>query len=95
MEPLFGPGGDVVEPMVALGEDMGQPEHAHPPQAQAHPVAMGGNMCVQPGLEPPALQMGQSQGKIIDAFRRQGQGLGHGSRTLPLEPRIRPHSAGQ
>jgi hypothetical protein len=65
---------------------MGQPEHAHPPQAQAHPVAMGGTMLGQQGLEPQALQMGQSQGNIIDTFRRQIQRLGHGSRSLPLEP---------
>jgi hypothetical protein len=95
VEPLFGPGSDVVESMVALGEDRGQPEHTHPPQAQTHPVAMSGKMFVQSGLEPYALQMGQSQGNIIDAFRRQGQGLGHGSRptgtpsTTPLCGAIR------
>jgi hypothetical protein len=49
----------VVELMVGLGEDMGQPDHAYPTQAQTHPVAMGGKMLVQQGLEPHSLRLGQ------------------------------------
>jgi hypothetical protein len=90
VEPLFGPGGDMVQPMVGLRKDMGQPDHADPAQAEAHPVAMGGKMLVQQSLYPHPLQLGQQQGNIIDTFRGQGQALGHPARSLRLAPRLRP-----
>lgn len=31
VEPPCGPGGDVVQPMVGLGEELEQSDHAHPP----------------------------------------------------------------
>jgi hypothetical protein len=47
VEPLFRPRFDVVQPMVGFGEDVRQPEHAHPAQAEANPVPVGGKMLVQ------------------------------------------------
>jgi hypothetical protein len=57
-------------------------------------VAMGGNRLVHQGLEPHACQRGPSDGTLITTFCGQSQGLDHGARSLPLEPRIRPHTAG-
>ena len=74
VESLFGPGGHVVQPMVALGENMRQPEHAHPAQAQAHPVTMSRKMLVQQGLEPHAVELGQQHRNVIDAFTDNGSG---------------------
>jgi hypothetical protein len=73
--------------MVGFGEQMGQPEHAHPSQAQADPVTLGGQGLVQPRLAPHPLQRGQEQGKVIDTCRGQGQVLGHGHSSLRLAPR--------
>jgi len=51
VEPSWGTGGNMVRSMVGLGEELEQPEHAHPSQAEPHPGAMGGNMLVQPWPE--------------------------------------------
>ena len=85
VKPLFGPGDHVVQPMVPLGENMRQPEHAHPAQGQAHPVTMGREMLVQQGLEPHTVELGQQHRNAIDAFTDNGQSLGHGA--PPLRPR--------
>ena len=90
VESRFRPGFDVVQPMVGFGEDVGQPEPAHPAQAKADPVTVGGKRLVQQGWHPYALQLGQQPGDIIDTFRGEGQVLSQGSRSLRLEPRIRP-----
>ena len=58
VEPLLGPGFHMVQPMVRFGQDMGQPDHGHPTQAEAHPVAMGGKVLVQQGLHPHAVELG-------------------------------------
>ncbi len=58
VEPLLISGGDVVEPVVSLREDLRQPNHADLIQAETHPVAMGGNMLIQQGLEPHSLRLG-------------------------------------
>jgi hypothetical protein len=57
---------------------MGQPHHGHPPEAEAHPVAMGGKVFVQERLHPHALELGSQQGNVIDPFTANGQGPGHG-----------------
>ena len=49
--PLLGPGLDMAQPMIGLREDMGQPDHQYPAQAEADPVAMGRKVLVQQGLE--------------------------------------------
>jgi hypothetical protein len=82
VEPVFHPGFDVVQPMVGLGQDMSQPQHTHPAQAEAHPGAVGGKVCIQQGLEPHPRQLSQHQGNVIDAFTDDGQGLAH-AETLP------------
>jgi hypothetical protein len=50
--PLLIVGSDVVEPMVSLREDLGQPDHANLIQAETHPVAMGGNIPSNKGWRP-------------------------------------------
>jgi hypothetical protein len=85
VQALFGPGFHVVQPMIRLGEDMGQPEECDPTQTQPHLVAVGGEVFVQQGLPAHAVELGQQQGNVIDACTANGQGLGHGA--LPLRPR--------
>ena len=82
LEPLLRPGRDMVQPMIGLRQNMLQPEHAPPAQAEAPPVAVGGKVLVQQGLHPHALQLGQQQWDVIDAFTHDGKGLGH-TESLP------------
>jgi hypothetical protein len=58
VEALPGPGGYMILPMVRVRPNVGQLDHVHPAQAEAHPVAMGGEVLVQQRLEPHPLQMG-------------------------------------
>jgi hypothetical protein len=58
VQALVSPGFHMVQPMIRLGEDMGQPHHSHPTEAEAHPVAMGGKVFVQERLHPHALELG-------------------------------------
>ena len=76
MPPLLRPGLHVVQPMVGLREHMGQPDHGHSVQAEAHPVAVRRKVLVQQGLDPHPFQLGQHQGDVIDAFTDNGQSLG-------------------
>ena len=77
MESLLRPGLDMVQPMVGLRQNMRQPKHTHPAQAEARPVAVGGKVLVQQGLYPHALQLGQQQGDVIDTFTHDGKWLAH------------------
>jgi hypothetical protein len=52
------PGGNLVQPRLALREERGLPAHADPPQAQASPVAMARNWRVQQGWHPQAVAWG-------------------------------------
>jgi hypothetical protein len=72
VEALSGPGCHMVQPMIRLGQDMGQPHHGHPAEAEVHPVAMGGKMLVQQGLHPHAVELGHQSGDVIDAFTDNG-----------------------
>jgi hypothetical protein len=58
VQALRSPGLHMVQPMIRLGQDMSQPHHRHPAEAEAHPVAMGGKVLVQQGLSPPAVKLG-------------------------------------
>ena len=42
VESLLGPGFHMVQPMIRLRGDVGQPEDRAPPQAEPHPLTMGG-----------------------------------------------------
>jgi hypothetical protein len=77
MQPLLSPGLDVVQPMVGLGEEMSHPEHRYPAQAEAHPIAVGGEVGVQQGLHPHPFQLGQQQGDVVDMLIDDGESLGH------------------
>jgi hypothetical protein len=82
VEPLLGPGLDMVQPVVRLRQNMAQPDGGHPAQVEAHPVAGGRTMLVQPGRHPHPLQLGQHQGDIVDTFPENRQSLGH-AETFP------------
>jgi hypothetical protein len=49
----------MVQLMIGLREHVGPPEHGHPAQADAYPVAVAGKMLVQQGLEFHAFQLGE------------------------------------
>lgn len=85
---LCRPGVAVVQPMVGLGEHRGQPQHAHPPQAQTDPVPVGGQVLVQQLLEPHLLQLGQQQGNVIDTFCEKAHAFGPGQSSRRLAPRL-------
>jgi hypothetical protein len=82
VELLLRPGFDMVQPVVGPREDMAQPDHRYPAQAEAYPMAMGGKVLVQQRLYPHALELNLQQGDVIDAFTDDIQGLGH-AKTLP------------
>ena len=42
VESLLGPGFHMVQPMIRLRGDVGQPEDRAPPQAEPHPLTVGG-----------------------------------------------------
>ena len=52
----------MVQPMIGLRQNMRQPEHAHPAQAEALPVAVGGNVLVQQGCTPMRSNWASSSG---------------------------------
>jgi len=77
VEPFLRPWLHVIQPMIRLREDMGQPEHRHPTQAEPLPVTMGGKVRVQQRLYPHPRHLSQQQGNIVHAFTEDGQGLVH------------------
>lgn len=66
----------MVQPMVSREEGMGSPEHAHPAQAQLHP------------LKPQTRQWGQRQGDVIDTFTEPRQPLAHAASAAYSSKRL-------
>ena len=59
LESLLGPRLHMVQAMIRLGQNMGQPQHGHPAEAEAHPIAVRGKVLVQQGLHPHAVELSQ------------------------------------
>jgi hypothetical protein len=68
VQALFRPGFDVVQPMIGLRADMGQPEYGPPVRAKPHPMAVGREVLVQQGLHAHTRSLGQQQWVFSDAF---------------------------
>lgn len=82
VEPFLRPRLHVIQPMIRLRDDMGQPDGRHPAQAESLPVAMGGKVRVQQRLHPHPRHLSQQQGNIVNTFTEDGQGLVH-TETVP------------
>ncbi len=82
LQTLLSPGLNVVQAVVALRKDMGQPDGGRPAQAEALPVAVGGEEFVQQGRYPHPLHLGQQQGNIIYPFVRHTRSLAHSKSLL-------------
>ena len=69
LQAVGGPTLEVVEPMVAGGDDVGQPDAGDLAKGQgAGPIAVGGEMVVPQGGDLHALELSQQQRQVIDAF---------------------------
>ena len=56
-----GPRLDLVEAMVACGEQVGEPERRRPAEAEPEPVAVDGKVPVQQFADPHPLHLGQEE----------------------------------
>jgi hypothetical protein len=77
IQPPFCPGLDLVEAMVSRRQDMAQPDHCYPSQAQTLPVAMGWKVIVQQGLHTHMFQLSQQKRNIIHTFTGYGKCIAH------------------
>src|SRR5258708_28998246 len=85
-----------IHPMVSLRENMGQPDHTYPSQAQPFSIAIGGKVLVQQLRQFHALHLRYQQRDIIDAFGLYAQGFFHAPqliRILGLRPDLSERSA--
>ena len=82
---VFQPGFELVEPMIAFGQNIGQPKHAQLTGRQAPPVAVGRKVLVQQGVQLHVAHLGDQQGNIVNAFRSNRSVFGHS----PIVPQSR------
>ena len=75
--PVVHPGLDVIQPMVALGQDRAEPDHRDPAEAEPLPVAVSGKVRVQQRWQVHALHLCQQQRNIVDALRDDGMYVVH------------------
>jgi hypothetical protein len=74
-----GPRLDLVEAVVALGEQMGEPERRGPAEAEPEPVAVDGTVPIQQLADPHALHLGQQQREVVDPLDGERGRRGHPS----------------
>ncbi|MFI5337800.1 MAG: hypothetical protein ACHQ5A_13515 [Opitutales bacterium] len=74
-----GPRLDLVEPMVALGEQMGEPERRGPAEAEPEPVAVDGKVPIQQLADPHPFHLGQEEREVVDPLDGERGRGGHPS----------------
>ena len=74
-----GPRLDLVEPMVAFGEQVGEPEGRRPAEAEPEPVAVHPKVPIQQFADPHALHLGQQQREVVDPLDGERGRRGHPS----------------
>ena len=79
-----GPRLDLVEPMVACGEQMGEPERRGPAEAEPEPVAVDGKVAIQQLADPHPLHLGQQEGEVVDPLDGERGRWGHSSCLSPF-----------
>jgi len=71
------PGLDMVEAMIAFGENVGEPNRNDPTQREPDPVAVGGEVEIEQFPQAHPIHLGEQERHIVDAFDRQRRGEVH------------------
>ena len=74
-QPFLHPRLHVIQPVITLRQDVGQPDPGDPPQAEPLPVAVGREMLVQQRWQAHTLHLSLQERNVVDSLIDDGQYL--------------------